>query len=526
MDQYGRSPQFVFGAIENPELKTISIECNKIFEQLLKRKTTEWGVRLGLNYKLYHFLDESDIEISKDSNIKGAHGAEIKNDYDTSTIGSKHVYALGKLEIPTKFKRKIEWLDYNLALGEENDFQNFKKLKIFTTQSVNGNDLFISPKNFGSGALRMEYPGSPFFWKNVTQIKNLKSLQFDLSSNFTESGDLGSIYLLNPPESDLFSMKKLSNVHFSELQFLPVNFYDFKKLNYLSVNMISTPELVNLALVMYSFGKDTSHGNWNIFLREVDLSQEIKIPITGKFETFYKNGLQLCEGNYKDGVPHGTWSFWYQDGKLAQKRNYINGKRDGIWIFCAPSQQTEFYIDTVVQMTYDKGQLNSLLSKKINNINYNPEDCNSYENSIDIEQIVEFNLNWKSETEVTIQKKQYSINLPKSNSRDTLKGSIEIWSYSNKGWNYHFEEYCKGSKSELYIKDLSGKSFVAPHYSCIKYLYKDGSILREAQWTIDLENCYQEYIESENRDHTDELEVIKKEKKYLSNDDWLCKPQL
>lgn len=526
MDQYGRSPQFTFGTIENPELKPISIECNKIFEQLLKRKIPEWGVRLGLNYKFYNFSGESDMEVSKDGKIDGAYGAEIIHNYSASSIESNHVYAIGKLDIPIKSKRKIKWLDYNLALGEETDYEKFKKLETLTTQGMNGNELFISPKNFGSGALRMEYPGSPFFWKNVTRLRNLKSLQFDLSANYTDIGDVSNIYSLNPPESDLFSMKNLSNIHFAELQFLPVNFYDFEKLNYLYVEMISTPELVNLALVMYGFGKDTSQGNWNHFLKEVDLNQEINIPVNGKFETFYKNGTKLCEGTYKDGIPHGSWAFWYKDGKLAQKRSYTDGQRDGLWLFFSPSTQTEFFIDTVVQMTYNKGQLIKLVSRKINNISYNPKDCNTYENNLEVEQRIEFDLTWKSAKEVTIRKKQYSIHLPKSYSKDTLKESIEIWGFSDTNWSYHFEEYCLSSKSELYIKDLRGKSFVAPHFSCIKYKYKDGLSLREAHWTIDLENCYQEYVEYENNDKTNEIEVTKYEKNYLSNDDWSCKPQL
>ncbi len=43
---------------------------------------------------------------------------------------------------------------------------------------------------------------------------------------------------------------------------------------------------------------------------------------------FYPNGAKEMEGEYKDGVRHGKWVFWYSTGQKWSEGIYKNGKRE------------------------------------------------------------------------------------------------------------------------------------------------------------------------------------------------------
>jgi len=46
---------------------------------------------------------------------------------------------------------------------------------------------------------------------------------------------------------------------------------------------------------------------------------------------FYENGRLSERGNYIDGEPGGLYETFYPNGQLFLRANYINGKRDGLW---------------------------------------------------------------------------------------------------------------------------------------------------------------------------------------------------
>jgi antitoxin component YwqK of YwqJK toxin-antitoxin module len=53
----------------------------------------------------------------------------------------------------------------------------------------------------------------------------------------------------------------------------------------------------------------------------------------GYWEFYYLNG-QLCyKGNYINGKLDGYWEEYWSDGQLCYKGNYIYGKYDGGWIW-------------------------------------------------------------------------------------------------------------------------------------------------------------------------------------------------
>ncbi len=45
--------------------------------------------------------------------------------------------------------------------------------------------------------------------------------------------------------------------------------------------------------------------------------------------------------NHKMGVEHGEWKFWYEDGSLAWKGEYLEGKKTGLWEYYSPDGKTK-----------------------------------------------------------------------------------------------------------------------------------------------------------------------------------------
>ncbi len=50
----------------------------------------------------------------------------------------------------------------------------------------------------------------------------------------------------------------------------------------------------------------------------------------GLWMAYYKNGQLAAKGNYIDGKENGLWVSYYKNGQLLAKRNYIDGKKDGL----------------------------------------------------------------------------------------------------------------------------------------------------------------------------------------------------
>jgi len=49
----------------------------------------------------------------------------------------------------------------------------------------------------------------------------------------------------------------------------------------------------------------------------------------------------------KDGKPHGYWEYYYANGNLTYKGNFINGQEDGLWEWYHSNGQLyskEYYI--------------------------------------------------------------------------------------------------------------------------------------------------------------------------------------
>jgi antitoxin component YwqK of YwqJK toxin-antitoxin module len=53
----------------------------------------------------------------------------------------------------------------------------------------------------------------------------------------------------------------------------------------------------------------------------------------GLFVAYYPDGSVKSEGTYVDGLEHGQWRDFLENGRPAAIGEYVNGKEDGAWTF-------------------------------------------------------------------------------------------------------------------------------------------------------------------------------------------------
>jgi len=54
---------------------------------------------------------------------------------------------------------------------------------------------------------------------------------------------------------------------------------------------------------------------------------------------WYKNGQMWSEGNFKNDIKDGLWTFWYENGQKRSEGTYKNGKEDGLYKVWFPNGQ-------------------------------------------------------------------------------------------------------------------------------------------------------------------------------------------
>jgi antitoxin component YwqK of YwqJK toxin-antitoxin module len=54
---------------------------------------------------------------------------------------------------------------------------------------------------------------------------------------------------------------------------------------------------------------------------------------TGYWEYYWENGKLWYKGNYVNGIQEGYWEWYWSNGNIAWKGNFKNGKQDGYWEF-------------------------------------------------------------------------------------------------------------------------------------------------------------------------------------------------
>ena len=58
----------------------------------------------------------------------------------------------------------------------------------------------------------------------------------------------------------------------------------------------------------------------------VKYQQDSQKPYSGKTFKLYNNGNKDTDGNWKDGVMNGKWTYWYENGQKEYEKTYKDGK--------------------------------------------------------------------------------------------------------------------------------------------------------------------------------------------------------
>ncbi len=84
--------------------------------------------------------------------------------------------------------------------------------------------------------------------------------------------------------------------------------------------MISISLMISVSLI--SYGKSQLK-----YTNGIGYKINKEIPYTGKAITHYENGKIAVKGYFKDGRRNGEWIDYYANGKIKLKENYKNGIR-------------------------------------------------------------------------------------------------------------------------------------------------------------------------------------------------------
>lgn len=80
---------------------------------------------------------------------------------------------------------------------------------------------------------------------------------------------------------------------------------------------------------------DCSHSDYYA-IRQFIVFEDPKDSIdrsNGLQKNYFDNGVQMSEGNLKNGLPDGVWKFFTPDGRLTIVGKYANGKKEGRWLY-------------------------------------------------------------------------------------------------------------------------------------------------------------------------------------------------
>ena len=57
----------------------------------------------------------------------------------------------------------------------------------------------------------------------------------------------------------------------------------------------------------------------------------------GSWKYFYENGKIGEDGTFENGLKTGEWTFYYSNGKIESQGKFVNDKKSGAWIYFSRS---------------------------------------------------------------------------------------------------------------------------------------------------------------------------------------------
>jgi hypothetical protein len=145
---------------------------------------------------------------------------------------------------------------------------------------------------------------------------------------------------LKAQELDLidFVLKILLNLPMKKLLFFPMFFMCFvstpswsetmddlivrEKIYYKKFTSEPFTGDITEKLTKGSFKNGVMHGNWEMYHENGQLKRKVKLKNgveDGLFEEYWDNGQLMYRGNYKEGKPDGPWVNYNEDGTVRKK---------------------------------------------------------------------------------------------------------------------------------------------------------------------------------------------------------------
>jgi len=87
-------------------------------------------------------------------------------------------------------------------------------------------------------------------------------------------------------------------------------------------------------IIEYDILNGIKHGEFFLYYEDGTLQIKGKIDSNknvGKWEYFYPNGEIESQGFFINDMPEGRWTWFYTNGKLKEEGSYHNGRRVGWW---------------------------------------------------------------------------------------------------------------------------------------------------------------------------------------------------
>ena len=258
------------------------------------------------------------------------------------------------------FTKKTDSRDVNIYYDINTHLKNFYKRhekKYINTMIQNYISIHNNIENFGQLkklSIDIEF-GNLLFTKSVFDLPNLKVLNNQKSTDYFFS----PYFAL---KGRRFSLESIINIDYRNYSFVFNKYLKENLEQYISPTQLTSFDVFSPLFNCnknryeyigdYYFNENTyeflnyfsiwnnkvfedcndiglmSQTNWKNYDSSYLAKAKDKYPLNGKF-MFYN----MCEGNFKDGLPDGKWVFKneYNDSSTIEERYYTNGVEDSVW---------------------------------------------------------------------------------------------------------------------------------------------------------------------------------------------------
>lgn len=524
VDFPGKLTKFKIG---HPLPAKIPVSLSFRADSLIAKSLVQNGIEFSINYpstegnsESNNYFNQAYVKFIGQNKVEVNGSVLIDSKILNLRLDYKRAMLLGRVNLNSSSIKKLEHIDFSAEMGYPN-LSDFKKIKHISTQNITNKYVYVEPIPLQNG-FGLKYPGDPFLIKKISQLAYLSTLNLNFPTDHSYMNYSGNVYFIDGIPESTFSNEQLNSVTLSGVDFLPVVYKDLEHINYLDVSNIPTPEIFNIVIRFHELQRDTSEGTWSYLLQYIDIEKSSVSSENGFVRTFYKNGIRISEGEMVNNQPNGIWKFWYPDGKLCEERQYKNGQRTGDWVFRAP---TGVQPDTILVLRYDDGKLIYRKDISFDYVPFHPNECRSAEIRTHVAQISEYNLVWKGDDSVEINKTMTVIARDlynKNKLSDTLKGYIENWNFNKSEWNYSCLDFCIKENVQLFSSYQGRLGQVPNRAESAEITLENETVIKKYIRSVDLNNCTWETVIHRINSDTNILDEIERKKNSIAAEDWPC----